>query len=261
MRIIVCAKHVADSTEIRYDEEKQELDLRNLPSKISDYDRNALEAAVVLKERGDGVVLDVLMTGGEAAVKTLKEAVAMGADKGYLIEGGWDDPFDPTRSARVLARAVDELEDADLIMCGLVSEDGYNGLTGPALAQLLDMPYLAPVVGVETGDDTVRATLDLGDVLRTVEAPLPCVLGIDSSMNVPRLPTVLQVMKVKSDRVVTLGLADLGLAAGALGELAGAVELAGCEASAVERKRIVVEGAPQEAAERLVACLREEGVL
>ena len=83
MRILVCARHVADSTEIRWDEARGEIVLRGLPTKISDYDRNALEAAVVLKESGEHVDLDVVMIGGEPALKTLKEAVAMGADKGY----------------------------------------------------------------------------------------------------------------------------------------------------------------------------------
>jgi electron transfer flavoprotein beta subunit len=132
MRIIVCAKHVVDSTEIRWDVERDEIVLRNLPTKISDYDRNALEAAVTLKETGEFVDLDVVMVGGEPAVKTLKEAVAMGADKGYLVEGGWDDPFDPLRTARVLAKVLEELEAPDIIMCGLVSEDGYNGVTAPS---------------------------------------------------------------------------------------------------------------------------------
>jgi electron transfer flavoprotein beta subunit len=261
MKIIVCAKHVADSTEIRYDEAKQGINLRNLPTKISDYDRNALEAAVALKESSEDVELVVVMVGGEAAVKTLKEAVAMGADKGFLVEGGWDDPCDPVRSARVLARAIAALEDADMVMCGLVSEDGYNGITGPALAQLLDRPYLAPVVGLAADDEAVQATLDLGDVLRTVKAPTPCVVGVDSSMNVPRLPTVLQVMKVKSDRLGSLKLAEIGLAPGALGELAASVELLGVESGAVQRKAIALEGSPDEAARLLVEKLRDEGVL
>jgi electron transfer flavoprotein beta subunit len=206
MRIIACARHVVDSTEIHWNDERGGVSLRNLPTKISDYDRNALEAAVGLKEAGEYVELDVLMVGGEPAVKTLKEAVAMGADKGYLVEGSWDDPFDPLRTARVLARVIAELDEPDLIMCGQVSEDGYNGVTGPALAQLLDMPYLAPVIAVEAGDGFVQTVLDTGDVRRTIKAPMPCVLGIDSQMNVPRLPTVLQVMKVKADRVARMPL-------------------------------------------------------
>jgi electron transfer flavoprotein beta subunit len=260
MRIIVCAKHVVDSTEIRWDEGRGEVVLRNLPTKISDYDRNALEAAVVLKESGEEVDLDVVMIGGEPAVKTLKEAVAMGADKGYLVEGGWDDPFDPLRTARVLAKVVVALEEPDLIMCGLVSEDGYSGVTGPALAQLLDMPYLAPVIGLEATDGFVQAVLDAGDVRRTVKAPTPCVLGIDSRMNVPRLPTVLQIMKVKADRVAKVSLGDAGLGAGA-SELAQGTELVGCTSGAVERKRVVLEGPPQQSAARLVESLRQERVL
>jgi electron transfer flavoprotein beta subunit len=260
MRILVCARHVADSTEIRWDEARGEIVLRGLPTKISDYDRNALEAAVVLKESGEYVDLDVVMIGGEPALKTLKEAVAMGADKGYLVEGGWDDPFDPLRTARVLARVVAELEEPDVIMCGLVSEDGYNGVTGPALAQLLGLPYLAPVVALEAGDGAVQAVLETGDVRRTVRVPTPCVLGIDSQINVPRLPTVLQVMKVKSDRLARLSLRDLGLGAGA-SETAPGAELVACVSGAVARKRIVLEGPPRESAARLVESLRQEGVL
>jgi electron transfer flavoprotein beta subunit len=260
MRIIVCAKHVVDSTEIRWDEARSEVVLRNLPMKISDYDRNAIEAAVVLKESAEHVDLEVVMVGGEPALKTLKEAVAMGADKGYLVEGGWDDAFDPMCTARALARVVEELEEPDLIMCGLVSEDGYSGVTGPALAQLLDWPYVAPVVGLTAGDADVEAVLDLGTVMRTVRVPMPCVVGIDSSMNVPRLPTVLQVMKVKADRITKLSLGQLGLTPGEA-ELATTVRLAASRSGAVERKRIVIEGSPAESSARLVDALRQEGVL
>ena len=253
MRILVIAKHVVDSTEIRWDDARGEVLLRNLPSKISDYDRNAIEAAVVVKEGGDFVDLDVLMVGGEPALKTLKEAVAMGADKGYLVDGGWDDPFDPLRTARVLAGVIGELEEPDILMGGLVSEDGYNGITGPALAQLLDWPYVAPVLQLEAGDGWVQAVLDAGDVRRTVKVPTPCVLGVDSQMNVPRLPTVLQVMKVKSDRIVKVPLGDA--------DTSQTVALVGAKSGAVERRRIVLDGAPEESAAKLVASLRQEGVL
>jgi electron transfer flavoprotein beta subunit len=260
MRILVIAKHVVDSTEIRWDDARGEVLLRNLPTKISDYDRNALEAAVVLKETGESVDLDVVMVGGEPALKTLKEAVAMGADKGYLVDGGWDDPFDPLRTARVLARVVGELEEPDVIMGGLVSEDGYSGLTGPALAQLLDWPYVGPAVALEAGDGWLTAVLDAGDVRRTVKVPTPCVVGVDSQMNVPRLPTVLQVMKVKSDRIAKVPLGDAGVAAGGP-ELAATAALVGSASGAVERKRIVLDGPPRESAAKLVESLRQEGVL
>ncbi|MCZ7662993.1 MAG: electron transfer flavoprotein subunit beta/FixA family protein [Thermoleophilia bacterium] len=261
MRIIVCAKHVFDSTEVRFNEDTKELLTVNVPVKISDYDRNALEAAVALKEAGDDVTVEVIMSGGQAALKTLKEAVAMGADKGYLLEGGWETAFDPMLSMRVLARAIEAIGGADLVLCGLVSEDGYNGLTPPAVAELLGVPYLAPVVNLSADDDTVTATMDLGDVLQTVRAPFPCVLGIDSSMNVPRLPTVLQVMKVKSDRVATLSLEDLGLPATALATEFSTVTLDRLESGAAPRKALIIEGSPEEAVPSLVTALEREGVL
>jgi electron transfer flavoprotein beta subunit len=145
-------------------------------------------------------------------------------------------------------------------MCGQVSEDGYNGVTGPALAQLLDIPYLAPVIAVEAGDGFVQVVLDSGDVRRTVKAPTPCVLGIDSQMNVPRLPTVLQIMKVKADRVTKVSLSSAGLSVSAP-DLAATSALVACSPGAVERKRIVLEGPAHESAIRLVDALRQEGVL
>ena len=83
-----------------------------------------------------------------------------------------------------------------------------------------------------------EAVLDLGSVLRTIKVAMPCVVGIDSSMNVPRLPTVLQVMKVKADRIDRLSLGQLGLTPGEA-ELAASATLAASRSGAVERKRIV----------------------
>jgi electron transfer flavoprotein beta subunit len=164
------------------------------------------------------------------------------------------------RTARALAKVIGELDEPDLVLCGLVSEDGYSGVTGPALAQLLDWQYVAPVVGLSVEDGAVEAVLDLGSVLRTVKVPAPCVVGIDSSMNVPRLPTVLQVMKVKADRIGKVSLAQLGLTPGEA-ELAATAALTASRSGAVERKRIVIEGAPAESTAKLVDSLKQEGVL
>jgi electron transfer flavoprotein beta subunit len=261
MRIIVCAKHVADSTEIRYDETTAQPLLNNLPTKISDYDRNALEAAVTLKEHLGDCSVEVLMVGGSTAQKTLKEAVAMGADRGYLVEGGWEDPFNPLVAARVLTRAIEEMGVPELLLCGVYSEDGYSGLTGPAVAELLGLPYLAPVTGLELAQDSVEARVLLPSMAWTVRAPFPCVLGIDSTMNVPRLPTVLQTMKVKGDRLRPLSLADLGLVASNLRSDLPLLRLEGFKSGAVQRKGVIIQGSPEEAAAELIGRLAEEGVL
>jgi electron transfer flavoprotein beta subunit len=86
------------------------------------------------------------------------------------------------------------------------------------------------------------------------------VLGIDSQMNVPRLPTVLQILKVKADRVTKVSLSSAGLSVSAP-DLAATSALVACSPGAVERKRIVLEGPAHESAIRLVDALRQEGVL
>lgn len=260
MRIIVCAKHVVDSTEIRFDEASGRLVLANLPTKISDYDRNALEAAVKIKESREDVTVDVVMVGGSEVQKTLKEALAMGADTGYLVEGGWESPFDPVRSAGVLARAIEEIGVPDLILVGVVSEDGYNGLTGAALAEFLGMTYLAPAVRVDMPDGQIEAVVEAGDVRRTYRAAFPAVVAVDSSANVPRLPTVLQTMKVKADRIRSRTLDDLGLASDGSAREAS-ITLVSTSSSAVKRKGLTLVGGADEAAAALVEALEREGVL
>jgi electron transfer flavoprotein beta subunit len=261
MRIIVCAKHVADSTEIRYDETSAQPVLNNVPTKISDYDRNALEAAVTIKEQHADCKVEVLMVGGAAAQKTLKEAVAMGADLGYLVEGGWEDPFNPLISARVLTRAIEEMGVPDMVFCGAYSEDGYSGVTGAAIAELLGLPYLGPVTAIDLTEEGLVGRLPQPGVAWSVGAQFPCVLGIDSAMNVPRLPTVLQTMKVKGDRLRSLSLADVGLVAANLHADLPGLRLEHFMSGAVQRKGVRLEGSPQEMVSELMARLAEEGVL
>ena len=194
------------------------------------------------RRRASTSTLDVLMVGGEPAVKTLKEAVAMGADKGYLVEGGWDDPFDPLRTARVLAEGDRRSSTSRTSSCaGWSPRTATTASPGRPSRSCSTVPYLAPVIGVEAGDGFVQAVLDTGDVRRTVKAPTPCVLGVDSQMNVPRLPTVLQVMKVKS-RPHRQGVAERRRPVRRAPELAATSSSSAASPGAVERKRIVLEG-------------------
>ncbi len=265
MRIAVCMKHVVDTTEVRVDKKTGKLILSNIPTKINDYDKNAIEEAVRIKEKTGGEVV-LLCVGTRDAFKTVKEALAMGCDVGYIItlDGAQKNEIgfiDPQTIAMILSKAIDKLGEFDIILCGEVSEDCYNAQVGPSLAELLDLPHVAYVTKIELKDDTIECE-SLYEVYENrveyIEVPMPAVLTVTRLINTPRLPTLLQVMKVPKNKIIFWDLDELGISAE---DAAGLVNVTGYSEMKTERKRVIIEDPPEEAVKKLVEILKEEGVV
>lgn len=260
MNIAVLIKHVVDSTEVRFDKKTGELRLRGLPEKISDYDKHAIEAAVQLKSKMDAKVT-AFSFGTKAAFKSLKEAVAMGADKGILIAHNQaDQVFDPVLTANILANAVQHNGGSDLLLCGAMTEDTTNRTIGPAMASILGYNHIPNVTSIDLLDEKkviTKSEMDGFDV--EIESGLPIVLSVSRKLNEPRLATKIQIMKVSMQKVATLSPADIGIS----GDMNS---IAGCEFEAfkpitISRKRIIIEEEPTAAVDDLFEKLKEEGVL
>lgn len=259
MNIIVCLKHVVDTTEIRLDKKTEEIILRGIPTKINDYDRNAVQEAVKLKKETGGQV-SLVCAGPREAAKTLKEALAMGADKAYLVTTPMAAYTDPQYIAGVLAAAIEKIGDYDLVLCGEVSEDGYNAQVGPGIAQRLGLSHVSYVISLDC--DTATGALvmerDLKDEIELIRAKTPLLLGLNSRINVPRLPTTIQVMKVPSNRITEWKMSDLGLDAD---ESEALTCMRSYKVPVSKRKKVLLEGSPAEIVDKLVGHLKEEGVV
>lgn len=258
MHIVVCVKHVVDSTEIHVDKKTNELVLRGLSTKINDYDKNAVEEAVKLKKEL-GATVSLISIGPRDAVKTLKEAVAMGADQAYLLQVSPRQQLDTAQVSLILSKMVEKLEPVDLILCGEVSEDGYNSQTGARLAARLGLLEVSYVTSLTAAEGSFEAVSTLEDTAETVKGATPALLTVSSAINVPRLPTAIQIMKVRSDRIKQWKLKDLGLEDSVLET--PSVTMLGYEIPEQERKNIMIEGTPAEAAKTLVKYLEEEKVM
>jgi electron transfer flavoprotein beta subunit len=258
MHVIVSVKHVIDTTEIRVDKKTGELVLRGLPTKINDYDKNAVEEAVKIKKETGGSV-SLISVGTKESIKTLKEALAMGADKAYLATAPANRLQDPKLTTQILGAMIRKIGLFDVVLCGEVSEDGYNFQVGPRLAQYLNIPHVGYVTKLTLNGRRITAERTLEDEIELVGTKPPVLLTINSSINLPRLPTAIQVMKIQANRIVEWSLKDLGLEESAL-DNAG-VKMLDCEIPTVVRKNIVIEGSMTEAAAKLLQCLEEEGVL
>jgi electron transfer flavoprotein beta subunit len=260
MNIAVLIKHVVDSTEVRFDKNTGELRLRGLPEKISDYDKHAVEEAIRIKSKVGGKIF-ALSFGKKEAFKSLKEAIAMGADEGILIaHNKADQIYDPIFISRVLAKGIDHIGGCDLALCGLMTEDITNRIIGPTLASYLEYNHLTNVVNIDVKSEKSLFSVSEIDGMRVeIESEPPVVLSVSRKLNEPRLATKIQIMKVQMKKISTLSLNDLGLSEDIESEV-------GCEFESFTpitktRKRIIFEEESVSAAKNLLAKLEEEGVL
>jgi len=254
MRVAVCVKHAIDESELKTDSVGNPL-LAGAASKMSTFDKNALEEAVRIKSAKGGEVV-VFTVGSLEAKKTLKEALAMGGDRGVhvLAESGTTDSFG---TARLLASAIRRAGNFDLVMCSEGSSDTYTGLVPPMLGELLSLPYVGYARRIELTADRARVEQSLEEIVQTVESPLPLVVSVVSEINEPRYPTLIQIMQASKKPIEEVASNTLG----SVEPSPGKVGVLSMKALAMNRKRIIIEGSPEETARKLVDALASEGLI
>jgi electron transfer flavoprotein beta subunit len=253
LKIAVCVKHAVDETELRIDSGGRP-QLEGAVARISTFDKNAVEEALRLRAAHSGEV--VAFTVGTAdARKTLKEALAMGADRGVIV---LPEPatLDALRTAELLSAAIKRSGPFDVVLCSEGSSDTYTGQVPPMLGELLGIPYVGYARKVEVDGQGAKFERSLEDSVEVVEAPIPFVASVVSEINEPRYPTLIQIIQASKKPVQELKEA----------ELAGArpptpLSVISMSAQASNRKRVMIEGSVDEAAVKLVQALEKEGVL
>jgi len=254
--IVVCVKTNPDLEMVRVKDRVAQTE--GVPYKIGDLEKNALEAAVALREAGAAAKVTALCVaeGNRKAAEDIKTALAMGADEAVVV----DDPAlaDPDEAAvaAALAAAVKKIGACDLLLFGEGSSDNYTGQVGARVAELLGLPQIGYARKVEAADGAVRCERSMDDMIETVEAPLPAAVTVVSEINEPRIPGLMQIMKAKSKPLQVWSLADLGLEAPA-----PVREIVSNLAKEQDRKHIVFEGTAAEQADAFVDALTREGVL
>ena len=253
MKIAVCVKHAVDETELKVDSGGSP-QLKGAPTKMSTFDKNAVEEALRLKAAHQGEVV-IVTVGTPEAKKTMKEALAMGADRGVLVSA---DPMaiDTSRTAELLAAALKKGGPYDMVLCSEGSSDMYSGLVPPMLGEILGLPYVGYARKIEASGQTARVERALEDSVEVVEAPTPLVVSVVSEINEPRYPTLIQIMQAGKKPMEELSPEALMPGAGQSASL-----VRGMKAQAMARKRVLFEGPPEETAKKLVEALAAEGVL
>ena len=211
MNIIVCLKQVPGTTEVKINPQTNTLIRQGIKNVINPFDTYALEEGVRLKEKYGGKTTAVSM-GPPQAVDMLREAISLGADEAVLLSDAAFAGADTWATAFTLAGAVKKLGPYDLVICGRQSTDGDTAQVGPEMAEMLDVPFVAYVGGIEEiagGKIRLKRMIDEGH--ETVLSPLPLVITVTKEINVPRLPSLRGIMKSRSAKVPVWTAQDMGL--------------------------------------------------
>ncbi len=209
MKILVPIKRVVDyNVKIRVKADQSGVELANVKMAMNPFDEIAVEEAVRLKEAGTATEVVAVSAGVAQCQETLRTAMAIGADRGILVESDAD--LQPLAVAKLLKALVDK-EQPKLVILGKQAIDDDSNQTGQMLAALLGWPQATFASKVEVAGDGVRVTREIDGGLETLALPLPAVVTTDLRLNEPRYATLPNIMKAKKKPLDTVKPADLGV--------------------------------------------------
>jgi len=213
MKVLVPVKRVIDyNVKVRVKADGTGVDLANVKMSMNPFDEIAVEEAIRLKEKGVATEVVVVSIGVKQAQETLRNALAMGADRAVLVEAATDvhQDIEPLAVAKLLAGVVKE-EQPGLVFTGKQAIDNDMNATGQMLAALLGWAQatFASEVAVEGGKARVTREVDGG--LQTIEVTLPAIVTVDLRLNEPRYASLPNIMKAKAKPLAVKTPADYGV--------------------------------------------------
>jgi len=209
MKVLVPVKRVIDANvKVRVKADQTGVETANVKMAMNPFCEIAIEEAVRMKEAGTAEEVIVVSAGAIQSQETIRTGLAMGADRGVLIQS--DVALEPLAIAKLL-KAVVEREGAELVLMGKQAIDGDNNQTGQMLAGLLGWAQGTFISKMEIGDGNVKVTREVDGGLEVVDLKLPAVLTVDLRLNEPRYASLPNIMKAKKKPIEALSPEDLGV--------------------------------------------------
>jgi len=251
--VVACFKWVVDEAYIRRGAGGA-LDFSSLDYKIGEYDRNAIEEAVRLRDAGGGSVIG-LTVGTPESAKGVKDALSRGMDQAIFVSDASFKDLEPSQTAAILAEVIrTRIPQYDLITCGEGSSDLYAQQVGPRLAELLGIPCVCFVQKLSLEGGKLGAERRVEDGVEVVEAPLPALVTVLPDINTPRIPGVKDTLMVGKKPVTAVKKEEL------TGKVEGVLKTTAMTASSMERtgEKLAADAA---GIARFVDSLRKSGVI
>jgi electron transfer flavoprotein beta subunit len=209
MKVLVPVKRVIDyNVKARVKPDQSGVDLANVKMSMNPFCEIAVEEAVRLKEKGVATEVVIVSIGPAQAQETIRTALAMGGDRGILVQSDTD--VEPLAVAKLLA-AVAKEEGAEVVLMGKQAIDGDNNAVGQMLSTLLDWPQATFASKVEIGGGKAVVTREVDGGLQVLEVDLPAVITADLRLNEPRYASLPNIMKAKKKEIAAKTTADYGV--------------------------------------------------
>ncbi len=209
MKALVAVKRVVDfNVKVRVKSDQSGVDIANVKMSMNPFDEIAVEEAVRLKEKGVVTEIVAISCGEAKCQETLRTAMAIGADRGILVETG--EELQPLAVAKLL-KAVMDKEQPQLVILGKQAIDDDANQTGQMLAALADLPQATFASKVEIADGKAKVTREVDGGLETIALSLPAVITTDLRLNEPRYVTLPNIMKAKKKQLDVFKPEDLGV--------------------------------------------------
>jgi len=209
MKILVPVKRVLDyNVKARVKPDQSGVDLSNVKMSMNPFDEIAVEEAVRLKEDGKAEEIVVVSIGPDKAQETIRTALAMGADRGVLVQT--DETVEPLAVAKILAKLVEE-ESPDMVIMGKQAIDDDANATGQMLGALTGLPQATFASKLELGDGAANVTREVDGGLQTIKVSLPAIVTTDLRLNEPRYASLPNIMKAKRKPIDTKTPDDFGV--------------------------------------------------
>ncbi len=209
MKILVSVKRVVDyNVKIKIKSDNSGVDLENIKMAMNPFDEIAVEEAVRLKEKNICKEITVISVGSQKSEETIRTALAMGADKGILVETNED--MQPLEVAKILNEIVKK-NNPDLVLMGKQAIDDDSNQTGQMLAALLEWPQGTFVSKLEINSQEINVTREIDGGLETLTIKLPAVVTTDLRLNEPRYASLPNIMKAKQKPIERIKLNNLNV--------------------------------------------------
>lgn len=256
MNIIVCAKQVPDTNEVRIDPVKGTLIREGVPSILNPDDASALEAALRLKDANPDTFVTVITMGPPQAEDMLRECLAMGADAGILLSDRAFAGADTWATSNTLAAAIRRIGSYDIILTGRQAIDGDTAQVGPQIAERLSIAQVTYVQSLALCDGGVRVQRQMEDGYEVIEADMPVLLTAVKELGEPRYMTISGIMDAWRKPITVWRLDDLDVETVGVGLDASPTKVMRSFTPPVKGKGKILAGTAGQMVEQLAGVLR-----
>lgn len=261
--IVVCAKQVPDTNEIRINPETGTLIRDGVPSILNPDDANALEEALKIKDTDpDNVHVTVVSMGPPQADEMLKECLAMGADEGILVSDRAVGGSDTWATSNAITAAIKKI-DYDIIFAGRQAIDGDTAQVGPQIAEKLELPQVTYVQKFEIAKNKKSVTVQrqLEDGYEVIKVPVPCMLTCIKELNTPRYMSIGSIFAEEQD-IKVWSAADIKVDLDTVGLKASPTNVYRSFTPKPKGKGVMLEGdTDKDVAEKLIGNLKSKHII